>query len=75
MCDYLRLNEETQARLFTPLITLKELARHFALRPISSEQGLETYERIAVEDHVRDIIAELYNVLAAREEFMLSDGI
>ncbi|KAJ6171281.1 hypothetical protein N7470_000348 [Penicillium chermesinum] len=40
--------------------TLEDLARRFARRPISSEQGLETYERIAVEDHVRDIVDELF---------------
>jgi hypothetical protein len=57
------------------VIALEELARRFALRPISSEQGLETYERIAVEDHVRDIISELCKIPAAREEFMLGDGI
>lgn len=62
MCNYLQPTEEAQARLFTPLIALEEDARRFGLRPISSEQGLENYERIAVEDHVRDIIAELYIV-------------
>ncbi|KAJ6123323.1 hypothetical protein N7512_005788 [Penicillium capsulatum] len=75
VCSYLQSAEEAQARLFPPLIALEELARRFALRPISSEQGLETYERIAVEDHVRDIIAELCKVPTAREEFMLGDGV
>ena len=62
VCKYLHSAEEAPARLFTPQIALEELARRFALRPISSEQGLETYERIAVEDHVRDIIAELCRI-------------
>jgi hypothetical protein len=57
------------------VIALEELARRFALRPISSEQGIETYERIAVEDHMRDIISELCKIPAAREEFMFGDGI
>ncbi|CAL5871543.1 uncharacterized protein PFLUO_LOCUS5796 [Penicillium psychrofluorescens] len=75
VCNYLYPAEEAQARLFTPLVALEEDARRFGLRPISSEQGLETYERIAVEDHVRDIITELCKIEAAQEEFGLRDGI
>ncbi|KAJ6133114.1 hypothetical protein N7471_008329 [Penicillium samsonianum] len=75
VCNYLQPTEEARARLFTPLIALKEDARRFDLRPISSEQGLENYERIAVEDHVRDIIAELCKIDAARDEFGLGDGV
>lgn len=75
VCNYLQPTEEARARLFTPLIALEEDARRFGLRPISSEQGLENYERIAVEDHVRDIIAELCKIDAARDEFGLGDGI
>ena len=37
--------------------------------PISSEQDLETYERLAVEDHVHDIILELCKIPSARDEF------
>ena len=72
---YLQPSEAFPARLFAPLIVLEDLARRFALRPISSEQGLETYERIAVEDHVRDIITELCKIPAARGEFRLGDGV
>ncbi|CEL07679.1 hypothetical protein ASPCAL10835 [Aspergillus calidoustus] len=75
VCIYLQSTDESRAQLFPPVIALEELARRFALRPISSEQGIETYERIAVEDHVRDIILELCKIPAAREEFMLGDGI
>lgn len=42
---------------------------------ISSEQGLESYKRIAVEGHVRDILAELCKIDAALEEFELGHGI
>ena len=44
-------------------------------RPISSEQDLETYERLAVEDHVHDIILELCKIPSARDEFQLGDGV
>ncbi|KAJ5641197.1 hypothetical protein N7490_005197 [Penicillium lividum] len=74
VCHYLQSNNAAP-QLFPPLIAIEELGRRFALRPISSEQGLETYERIAVEDHVRDIILELCKIPAAREEFMLGDGV
>ncbi|KAJ5779256.1 hypothetical protein N7457_006976 [Penicillium paradoxum] len=74
VCNYLQ-SAKAAPQLFPPLIALQELARRFALRPISSEQDLETYERIAVEDHVRDVISELCKIPAAREEFMLGDGI
>ncbi|KAJ5217101.1 hypothetical protein N7468_010109 [Penicillium chermesinum] len=73
--NYLQSTDETDAQLFSPQVALEDLARRFARRPISSEQGLETYERIAVEDHVRDIVDELCKIPAAREEFMLGDGI
>ncbi|KAL4954944.1 hypothetical protein BDW69DRAFT_130840 [Aspergillus filifer] len=39
------------------------------------EEELRHYERLAVEDHVRDIITELCKLPAAREEFVLGDGI
>lgn len=57
------------------MIALEEHARQFSLRPISSEQGVETYERIAVEVYVRDIIAELCKIDATRDEFGLGDGV
>jgi hypothetical protein len=57
------------------VVELEGLGRRFALRPISSEQDLESYERFAVEDYVRDIISELCKIPAAREEFGLGDGV
>lgn len=75
VCHYLRPVNEGSSRLFSPLLVIEDHARRFRLRPISSEQGLETYERIAVEDHVRDIIAELCKLPEAREEFGLGNGV
>jgi hypothetical protein len=54
---------------------LEDHGRRFARRPISSEQDLETYERLAVEDHVHDIVAELCKIPEAREEFRLGNGV
>ncbi|EYE98977.1 uncharacterized protein EURHEDRAFT_383166 [Aspergillus ruber CBS 135680] len=44
-------------------------------RPISSERDLEGYERSAVENHMRNIIAELCKIPTARDEFRLGDGV
>ena len=54
------------------LIALEELARRFAVRPISCEQGIETCKRIAVEDHVHDVISELCKIRVAQKEFQIS---
>ncbi|SCO54113.1 uncharacterized protein FFNC_15340 [Fusarium fujikuroi] len=73
--NYLQSTKGPAPRLFPALNVLEDLARRFALRPISSEQGIETYERMAVEDHVRDIVVELCKIPAARDEFGLGDAI
>ncbi|KID81654.1 hypothetical protein MGU_11007 [Metarhizium guizhouense ARSEF 977] len=75
VCRYLQSENEEVPRLFPSLIEIEGLANRFVSRPISSEQELELYQRIAVEDHVRDIITELCKIPAAREEFGLGDGI
>jgi hypothetical protein len=56
-------------------VALEDYGRRFARRAISSEQDLETYERLAVEDHVHDIVAELCKIPDAREEFQLGNGV
>ena len=66
--------EENAPRLFSSRVELDGLSKHFT-RPISSEHDLQTYERLAVEDHVNDVISELCKIPAAREEFRLGDGV
>lgn len=63
------------ARLFPPPIELEIMRRKLSDRPISSEQGLERYEHLGVEQYVSDIITELSKLPAARDEFGLGDGI
>lgn len=75
VCRYLQPTAEDARELFTPLVALEDHGRRFARRPISSEQDLETYERLAVEDHVHDIVAELCKIPEAREEFRLGNGL
>ncbi|KAF4154937.1 hypothetical protein KXV55_002810 [Aspergillus fumigatus] len=75
VCRYLQPAGEDAPQLFTSLVALEDHGRRFARRPISSEQDLETYERLAVEDHVHDIVAELCKIPEAREEFRLGNGV
>ncbi|CAP87028.1 hypothetical protein EN45_041440 [Penicillium chrysogenum] len=75
VCRYLQPTEGDARELFTSLVALEDHGRRFARRPINSEQDLETYERLAVEDHVHDIAAELCKIPEAREEFGLGNGI
>ncbi|KAI2863713.1 hypothetical protein CBS76997_10874 [Aspergillus niger] len=75
VCRYLQPAGEDAPQLFASLVELEGLGRRFARRPISSEQDLETYERLTVEDHVHEIVAELCKIPEAREEFRLGNGI
>ncbi|KAL4945863.1 hypothetical protein BDV06DRAFT_183947 [Aspergillus oleicola] len=75
VCRYFVLESGDAPRVFPPLLELEGLRRRLVHKPISSEQGLDAYERFAVEDHVRDIITELCKLPAARDEFNLGNGI
>ena len=56
VCRYLQPTEADARQLFASRAGLEEIRRRFADRPISSEQDLATCERLAVEDHVHDIM-------------------
>lgn len=75
VCHYLQPVGQNAPQLFTSLMGLEATGDHFAHRLISSEKDLEIYERIAVEDHVQYIISELCKIPAARDEFLLGDGL
>ncbi|QQK40517.1 Protein kinase-like domain [Penicillium digitatum] len=75
VCSFLQLVPGGAPRLFSSLQELEGLAQQFSYTPISSEQELEAYERLAVEKHVYHIIAELCKIPAACEEFGLGHGI
>ncbi|KAF5856131.1 hypothetical protein ETB97_007835 [Aspergillus alliaceus] len=75
VCNYLEPPGEAAERLFPPRLVLEGFGQEFNKRAISSEQDLESYERFGVENHVRDIIAELCKIPAARDEFHLGDGV
>ncbi|KAL4924395.1 uncharacterized protein BDV17DRAFT_213208 [Aspergillus undulatus] len=71
---YFVLESGDTPRLFPPLLELEGLRRRTDI-PLSCEEELRHYERLAVEDHVRDIITELCKLPAARDEFGLGNGI
>ncbi|EFQ98815.1 hypothetical protein MGYG_01830 [Nannizzia gypsea CBS 118893] len=70
VCGYF----EPTDRLFPPIIALEDIARR-CYRPLSSEKDVEFYERLAVEQHVQDVIAELCKSLDARNDFALGEGV
>ncbi|KAL4924650.1 uncharacterized protein BDV17DRAFT_208325 [Aspergillus undulatus] len=74
VCRYLTLESGDTPRLFPPLLELEGVHRRLNT-PLSCEEELRHYERLAVEDHVRDIITELCKLPAARAEFGLGDTI
>ncbi|CAG8883863.1 unnamed protein product [Penicillium salamii] len=73
--SYLQLTPGGAPRSFLSLHKLEGLGQRFCDKPISCEQELEAYERVAVEAHVHDIVTELCKLPAARDELRLGDGI
>ncbi|KAK2748514.1 hypothetical protein FQN57_000647 [Myotisia sp. PD_48] len=61
-------------RLFSSLAVIEEIGRKYR-RPLGSEKDLEFHERLAVEQHVHDVIAELCKIPEARTEFSLGEGV
>ncbi|KAJ5549778.1 hypothetical protein N7461_004476 [Penicillium sp. DV-2018c] len=75
VCRYLQPTEGDARRLFSSLPILEDHAQNAGIRRhISTERDLEYYERVAVEDNVLKIVAELCNIPEAREEFRLGNG-
>ncbi|KAJ5569585.1 uncharacterized protein N7459_009015 [Penicillium hispanicum] len=66
--------EQDAPRLFPSKIVLDGLSEHFE-GAMGSEYDLQTYERLAVEDHTRQILLELCKIPAAQKEFGLGDGV
>ena len=73
VCFYLQ-PEEDAPHLFPSRIVLDGLSEHFT-GSMGAEYDLQTYERLAVEDHTRYIFSELCKIPAARKEFRLGDGV
>ncbi|KAI9040244.1 pyridoxal phosphate-dependent transferase [Aspergillus affinis] len=66
--------EQDAPRLFPPRIVLDGLSEHFR-GVLGAEYDIQTYERLAVEDHTCYIFSELCKIPVSREEFGLRDGV
>ncbi|KAL4763679.1 uncharacterized protein BDW70DRAFT_165750 [Aspergillus foveolatus] len=75
VCRYLQPTEADARQLFALRAGLEEIGRVIASQPISNERNLGLCERLAVEGHVRVIIAELCKIPDAREELQLGSGV
>ncbi|KAJ6037375.1 hypothetical protein N7540_001654 [Penicillium herquei] len=75
VCHYLQPTTEVVPQLFHSSNTIQEIAPRYVGRPISSEQGLENYEKNCVEGYVGSVISELCQIPAAHTEFMLGKGV
>jgi len=74
VCNYLHATSETPREIFSTVARVEGLAESLG-GPLSSERDLESYERFAVENHVRDIILKLSEVPEARRRFRIGDGV
>lgn len=57
------------------LAALEDHGQRFLRRPISSEQALEAYGWLAMEDHMHGVVTELCKIPNARGEFHLGSGV
>ncbi|TWU70513.1 hypothetical protein ED733_000437 [Metarhizium rileyi] len=73
--SHLQAGDNAAQRVFPSAVALKEIRRRTLFQRISSEQGLLLYDRLTREDHILDIITQLCDIPAARQEFDLGDGI
>ena len=75
ICGFIYPGDESSPRLFSPILHLEELSRKIRSRRLASESDLESYERMAVEDMVTDVISQLCDVELARDRFELGQGV
>ncbi|KAJ5110880.1 hypothetical protein N7532_001415 [Penicillium argentinense] len=74
VCSFLHPSNEPPDEIFPTVEQLKGIAESLHT-PLSSERDLESYERFAVENHVRRIIGELCKIPEARQKFHIGDGV
>ncbi|KAA8644406.1 uncharacterized protein ATNIH1004_008610 [Aspergillus tanneri] len=70
-----RATNERSTQLFSTIAGLEDLVDPLQCRPMYSGRDLEFYERLAVENHVRDIFLEVCKLPPARRRFRLGDGV
>jgi len=72
---FLNPSDQPEARLFSPVISIQDTGRKISRRKLASEQDLEHYERLAVEDMVTDIIVALGENETVQQEWRLDEGV
>ncbi|KAK9364330.1 hypothetical protein V1509DRAFT_636732, partial [Lipomyces kononenkoae] len=72
---FLKASEEDAPRLFSSVDSLEYEGRKHCSKPLTSEQDLVWFERLAVEDNVLSVIAELCHIPEAHKHFKLKDGV
>lgn len=75
VCGFIPSAGESCPRPFSPILHLEELKEKICRRKLASETDLLSYERIAVEDMVTDVIDRLCKLDLARERFGLGQGV
>lgn len=74
-CPTLVKHIPQDARKFSSLQYLEELGKGLCERAYGSEQDLTTYQRLAIEKPIADIIEYRKQSEHSRNEFNLADGI
>ncbi|MCJ1267059.1 hypothetical protein MMC22_006944 [Lobaria immixta] len=75
VCGFIPSAGESYPRPFSPILYLEELKERICRRKLASEPDLQSYERMAVEDMVTDIIGWLCKINSARDRFGLGRGV
>lgn len=75
VCEFLAPSEDADMRVFRSVDNIQFDAHLMNKRLICSEDYLRSFMKQTVESYVRDIIAQLYRIPAARERFRLDSSI
>jgi hypothetical protein len=59
-------DESTPRKVFSSRVALEDLGQTLCRRPLASEKDLESYERFAVEEKVKDVMEQLMKMPEAR---------
>lgn len=59
-------DESSPHKLFSSRVALEDLGHTLCRRPLASEKDLESYERFAVEEKVKDVMEQLMKIPEAR---------
>ena len=73
--SYLHPVDQSGPQIFSPTISLEDIGRRLGRRKLASEQDLQHYARVAVEDMVTDILNHSGHIEQAQEGLQLGEGL